>query len=77
MGGGGIRSASRPIGYKHFVVFSLTSAFRVMSFSWDPATRLTPDEALHHEWIQEVRAQPQRPIIPCQKRLQISVQLLA
>ncbi|XP_020628442.1 dual specificity tyrosine-phosphorylation-regulated kinase 4-like [Orbicella faveolata] len=22
---------------------------------WDPATRLTPDEAFHHEWIQEGR----------------------
>ena len=22
---------------------------------WDPAARLTPDEAFQHEWIQEVR----------------------
>lgn len=22
-------------------------------FSWDPSTRLTPEEALQHEWIKE------------------------
>ena len=25
-----------------------------LAFRWDPAVRMTPDEALQHEWIEEV-----------------------
>ena len=34
-------------------IFLLNCSFHFPS--WDPATRLTPDEAFQHEWIQEVR----------------------
>ena len=35
-------------------------SFLSTTFRWDPSKRMTPDEAIHHEWIQEGRFQKTR-----------------